>query len=575
MKSLFKITPLFTTITLLIISHFQGISQSPNIVFILLDDLGYADVGFNGGTDIATPNIDALADNGTIFTSAYVTHPFCGPSRAGLMTGRYPHKIGAQYNLNDNEYVLGVDTNETFFSKVLQDAGYNTALIGKWHLGQSAAHQPNSRGFDYFYGMLTGGHNYFTKTAANGGFNGAYNRDLRENGGLANEPANEYITDLFSDKGVAFIQDAETNDSDPFFLFMSYNAPHSPIQSKTSDENILTNPPYSFSYSNDRRKQYAAMVYAVDRGIKNIVDALIAANELDNTLIVFLSDNGGRLDNTGMANNAPLRGAKGDTYEGGFRVPMFMHWPDGNIPIGASYDYPVSSLDLYPTFVNLAGASIPNGKEIDGKDILNNIIINTNARAGESIFAMRHKKINNVGIRRDQWKAYTTGNGVWRLYNIDNDKGESNNLSAQYPAILNSMIDDAYQWSKTHITPQFFDSIEAENNWNANLPKFEITFPGYLSVEDILIDETVSGYVYPNPTVKSNLTITFNGNLTNAVDVIIYDTLGHPVQIEKNLLKESPNKVGLKLNPNITNGNYFIHITSGTNSFSKAFIINR
>jgi arylsulfatase A-like enzyme len=537
--------------------------------------LGYVDVGFNGATDIATPNIDALASAGTIFTSAYAPHPFCGPSRAGLMTGRYPHEIGAQYNLNDNESVLGVDASETFFSNVLQTAGYNTGLIGKWHLGQATAHQPNARGFDYFYGMLTGGHNYFTKTTANGGFSGPYNWDLRKNGGLANEPTGGYITDLFSSEAVTFIQNAETNDSDPFFLFMSYNAPHSPIQALASDETILTSAPYSFSYSDPRRLSYAAMVYAVDRGIKNIVEALTTANELNNTLIVFTSDNGGRLDSVGMANNGPLRGEKGDTYEGGFRVPMFMYWP-GNVPAGATYSHPVTSLDLYPTFVNLAGTSIPNGKEIDGKNIMSHVINNTDARAGESIYALRHRAaINNVGIRRDQWKAFTTGNGVWLLYDLANDIGETTDLSSTYPNILNDMISDAYQWALTHITPQFFDSTTAENSWNNNgMPNFESTFAGYLSTEDVFINGH-SGIIYPNPIVKNDLIIGFNFPLSETVDATIYDTLGRPVQIQSNLLKVSSKEVRLELSPNITSGNYLIKITSGNNAFSKTIVVER
>ena len=566
-------------------SNLKNYAQSPNIILILTDDMGYADVGFNNGaTDIATPNLDNLANNGAIFSSAYVVHPFCGPSRAGLMTGRYPHEFGAQFNLSDSDITNGVDTNETFFSTVLQNANYNTGIIGKWHLGQPDGHRPNQRGFDYFYGMLYGGHVYFT---GGGGGSTQYRSPLRENEGLAGEANGLYITDLFSDKGVEFINDAETNDSDPFFLFMSYNAPHTPLQALNSDKTALTSAPHNFTYSDDKRHNYAAMVYSVDRGVKKLVDALVANGEFDNTLIVFLSDNGGRTDQGAV--NTPLRGAKGDTFEGGFRVPMLMPWPN-QIPAGVTYPFNVSALDLYPTFASLAGATIPSGKEVDGKNIINNVINNTDARAGESIYSIRHRRINNVGIRRGNLKAFTTGNGNWFLYDLNTNISESNaqNL-ANNPAfedILDDMINDAYQWSLTHIEPIFFDSSSAETTWfnnnSSNNPSNtmswqERTFDGFttLSIEVIEINQQVSGYIYPNPVSDISLSIKFNETITDEVNAVVYDALGRTVQMEKNLLKTSANIAALKLSPNITNGNYFVKITAGNKSFSKAIIIDR
>lgn len=562
-------------------------SQSPNIILILTDDMGYADVGYNnGGVDIATPTLDNLANAGTIFTSAYVTHPFCGPSRAGLMAGRYPHEFGAQYNLNDSEYTLGVDTNETYFSTVLQDAGYNTGIIGKWHLGQSTSHDPNARGFDYFYGMLTGGHNFFTKTTANGGFGGAYNRDLIENRSPANEPQGAYITDLFTDKAIDFIQDAETNDADPFFLFMSYNAPHTPLQALDSDKNALTDGTVaSFTYSNDARHTYAAMVYSVDRGVKRIVDELALRGETNNTLIVFLSDNGGRTDQG--ATNTPLRGYKGETFEGGFRVPMFMYWPN-NIP-NQDYNYNVSSLDLYPTFANLANGTIPNGKDIDGKDILNHVKNNTDARDGESIYAIRHQAVNKVGIRRGKYKAYQNSNdGVWRLFDINANIGEDYNQALNtniepFKSILEDMANDAYQWSLTHIEPVFFDSTGAESTWiskhsntNTNRDTWQDRlFTGYtLSIEGIEINQKLTGYIYPNPVAESFLSVKFYKKLKDRIDIVIYDSLGRPVQTELNLSQTNSNKVDLVLNSSIAQGTYFLKVISGQHSFNKSFIIN-
>ncbi len=550
-------------------------SQSrPNIIVILTDDMGYADVGFNNGAaDIATPNIDKLASEGTIFTSAYVAHPFCGPSRTAILTGRYPHKIGAQYNLSDTDYTSGIDLNETFFSNVLQSSGYKTGAFGKWHLGQSTAHQPNSRGFDYYYGMLTGGHNYFTTS----GGTAAYALPLRKNFGLANESIGAYITDLFSNEAVTFIQNTVSNSVAPFFMYVAYNAPHEPMQALQSDIDILAAAPYNFTYADVNRQKYAAMVYSVDRGVKKIVDALKAKGEYDNTLIVFLSDNGGIVSG-GNANNTPLQGNKGDTYEGGYRVPMMMHWPN-HIPAGIKYNYVVSSLDFYPTFVNLAGATIPAGKKLDGKDIYNNIINNTNPRAGESIFALRHRALNNVGIRRDQWKAYSSGDGTWQLYNLNNDIGETTDLSSSNQSLLKTMVSGGYEWSNTNIDALFFDSPTAQQTWITNgLPNYPKTFAGYtapLTVPKYSSTQLPFVYLYPNPAAYSNLSIGLNFEPTDAIDIYIYDVLGRPVQIHKNAQIEINNTVELQLNTNIENGTYYVRVISGDNSFSKTLIVKR
>lgn len=575
----FKTNISFCTLLLFSLLNCHVSAQTrPNIIVIITDDMGYADVGFNNGAaDIVTPSLDALAAAGTVFSSAYVAHPFCGPSRTALLTGRYPHKIGAQYNLAETDVTSGIDLNEVFLGNVLQTAGYKTGAFGKWHLGQATAYQPNSRGFDYFYGFLPGGHNYYT--AAGG--TGAYTWPLRRNYGLANEAYGLYITDLFSDEAVNFINGTESNDSQPFFMYVAYNAPHAPITSKASDVTAITSAPYNKTYPNttagNLRKNYAAMVYSVDRGVKQIVDALKANGEFDNTLIVFLSDNGGRPTSDG-ANNTPLKGEKGDTYEGGYRVPMLMHYPN-HIPAGAKYDHPVSALDFYPTFVNLAGGTIPANKQLDGKNIYNNILSGSSARSGESIYTLRHRTINNVGIRNDQWKAFSTGNGVWQLFNIVNDIGETTDLSSQYPNILKSMVTGAYEWSKTNIDAKFFDSTTAQDTWNNNnLPDYPKTFAGFmepLAVPNFESNKFPLGYMYPNPAYLSELKIGLNFEPTDTIDVVIYDALGRPVQIHNNATIEVNNEVHLQLNANIANGTYYVRVVSGENSLSKALIVKR
>lgn len=451
--------------------------SKPNILVVLCDDLGYADVGFNGSEDIKTPALDKLAADGTIFTSAYVSHPFCGPSRTSIMTGVYPHKIGSQFNLQPNCETTGkgVPKEETFISKVLQDAGYYTGAIGKWHLGSVDKFHPNNRGFDDFYGFLGGGHNYFPKQ-----YRAAYERQkkagkkvifeyllpLEHNGVEVKET--EYITDALSREAMRFINDAK-DDEKPFFLYLAYNAPHVPLEAKEEDMAL-------FNHIEDKdRRTYAGMVYAVDRGVNSIVETLKKNNQLDNTLIVFFSDNGGKLGKG--ANNYPLREGKGSACEGGYRVPMFFHWPN-KIPAGAKYKHPVSSLDLYPTFAAIGNGTIASDKMIDGKDILADVINGNDARENEMIYCLRHRlAYSDVGARMGKWKALRLKNESWKLYNVEEDAGETNDLSTQHPEILTAIVDSAKLWSNTHIQPYWFHANHEGKNWyEHDMPRFDETF---------------------------------------------------------------------------------------------------
>ncbi|MCL7762965.1 sulfatase-like hydrolase/transferase [Polaribacter sp. Z014] len=450
----------------------------PNILFILCDDLGYSDVGFNGSKDIITPALDALADNGTIFTSAYVAHPFCGPSRAALMTGRYPHKIGAQFNLppNSGETIKkGVSLEETFISKVLDDAGYNTGAIGKWHLGSNPEFHPNVRGFNDFFGFLGGGHDYFPeqyrKAYKQQEANGRkliwdYLHPLEHNGKELHET--EYVTDAFSREAIRFVTDAAKKE-DPFFLYLAYNAPHTPLEAKEEDLKL-------FAHIKDKkRRTYAAMVYAVDRGVKKIIETLKATNQFDNTLIIFMSDNGGKT--TSGANNFPLKEGKGSVYEGGFRVPMFMHWPNV-VPAGKKSDNPIEAIDFYPTLARLADAKIPVGKELDGKNIWDDFLSGKNTHADENIYVLRHRNgFSDVGVRKNQWKAVKAYKQKWKLFNIDHDISEENDISKSNPAVLKQMVNEARNWSKSNIQPFWWHDVKTGKHWKEDgMPKFDVTF---------------------------------------------------------------------------------------------------
>lgn len=453
----------------------------PNIIVILCDDLGYADVGFNGSSDIRTPEIDRLAHGGLIFTSGYVAHPFCGPSRMSLMAGRYSHQFGAPFNLPiskdgpDEYYDHGIPASEQLISEELQEAGYFTGAVGKWHLGIAEAYHPNKHGFDEFYGFLGGGHRYFPEQ-----FKPAYQRalaagdhpidsyliPLEHNGVDVDET--EYITDALSREAVNFVHKAAEQDQ-PFFLYLAYNAPHSPLEAKEADIALYADIP------DRKRRIYAAMVHAVDRGVGSLVAALRGTGALNNTLIVFFSDNGGK-ESLG-ANNGPLREGKGSTAEGGIRVPMFFHYPD-QLEGEQVYDHPVSALDLYPTFASLAGAEIAADKELGGKDIMPALQRGQNARAGEMIYTLRHRAgYHDVGGRRDQWKALRLAQGPWQLFDLDDDMGETRDLSDQYPERLRSMIAELETWSRTHTEPQWFHIRQEGAEWRAaEMPRYHETF---------------------------------------------------------------------------------------------------
>ena len=318
----------------------------PNIILILADDMGYGDLGCTGSQHLQTPHLDSLADRGVLCSQAYVASPVCSPSRAGLLTGRDPRRFGYEGNLNQNAAnyatrpeLLGLPTNEYTIADHLRSAGYATAIVGKWHLGKGERFHPNSRGFDYFCGMQGGSHSYFPTQGKH---------QIEENGVAVTEFSNDYLTDYFTDQGINWARKRNADfQTEPWFLFLSYNAPHTPMQAAESDLQ-------RFEYIADpKRRTYAAMMFALDRSVGRITDFLKETNQLDDTLICFLSDNGGATNNKSW--NGPLSGTKGTLREGGIRVPMIWSWPS-TLPVGQSHAGVVSSLDLLPTFMAAAKA---------------------------------------------------------------------------------------------------------------------------------------------------------------------------------------------------------------------------
>ena len=556
----------------------QTEGERPNIILIFVDDLGYTDVGFNRDADfipeygvIPTPEIDALASSGVVVSNAHVAHPFCGPSRAALMTGVYPHRVCAQYNLpNDLNSAFGVSSDEKFFSKVLQENNYNTAAIGKWHLGVGTEFTPNNRGFDYFFGMIGGGHEYFESNYEpawinNGGTTTNEYRVplLRDTDYVTPEEFgnSEYLTDILTDETVSYI-DANSASSDPFFIYLAYNAPHSPLQAPAADKTqfktdnpnfeslvanspdiLSANIPGSWSGTDDayraslvqNRITYATMVSIVDRGVGQVKDAVDANGITDNTLIIFMSDNGGKLRLQGAV-NYPLTAGKGSTDEGGHRVPLLFNWPN-TLPSGTTYDHLVSSLDLYPSFLELAGAQVPVDKLLEGKSVMNKLITNQDARPGESIYVMRpYNGFHNGAAMNGKYKISKKGNNstaaAWKLYDIVNDIGETTDLRSTLPnaeEIVDDLLQKAVAWVSDFqdVNPCWFDHDNPhphEALWNnGNLPRYDALFGmPLLGLNDF---EDNSFTIYPNPT-NNHINLSFINNISNLEIEIMSQTGG-------------------------------------------------
>jgi arylsulfatase B len=316
-----------------------------------------------------------------------------------------------------------------------------------------------------------------------------YQYFLERDGKAFHSPEGAYLTDMFSEEAVRFVSH-HAGRPDPFFLYLAYNAPHSPLQAKTEDLKKLfpdhppANPGNGVDYKDyEKQQNYVAMMYAIDRGVGQLVKTLIDPNAdgdkrdsiLDQTLIVFLSDNGGKV--LQGANSAPLQADKGSTLEGGIRVPMFMHWPK-QVPAGKVFDHPVHTLDFYPTFAGLARARIPADKKLDGVDIWEAFQAGRDPNPNEPMFWLRHHGVGNeVAVRRGKYKAYRKNFGAWRVFDVTTDFSESHDLAKQHAERLSILIKDGLDWSETLQEPPWHDTKAGQESWRENkMPRFEETF---------------------------------------------------------------------------------------------------
>ncbi|MBX6316326.1 MAG: sulfatase [Isosphaeraceae bacterium] len=398
----------------------EGPAKKPNIIVIVADDLGYGELGCQGQTkEIPTPNIDSLAQNGIRFTNGYVSCPVCSPTRAGLMTGRYQQRFGHEFNPGPAQQAaenFGLPLSETTLPQRLKTAGYATGMVGKWHLGYKPAYHPMKRGFDEFFGFLGGSHSYLDARADKS------NPILR-----GTEPVDEpeYLTDAFAREAVAFI---DRHQAEPFFLYLAFNAVHNPLQ---APEKYLSRFP---SIADRKRRTFAAMLSAHDDAVGAVLGKLRSAGLEGNTLIVYVSDNGGPTPQT-TSRNDPLNGRKGQVLEGGIRVPFLMQWK-GQIPAGKTYDQPVIALDILPTAMAAAGSPTSAGDRLDGVNLLPFL---TGRDSGVPHEALFWRFGPQAAVCKGAWKLVKLPNEPARLYDLAKDIGETTDLAAQRPEVAKEL----------------------------------------------------------------------------------------------------------------------------------------
>ena len=412
------------------------LARRPHVLLILADDLGYADLGFTGSEDIPTPNLDQLAAGGVVCSDGHVSASVCAPSRAGLLTGRYQQRSGFECNLAGGDGLLaGTET----FPQQLASAGYETAIVGKWHLGASAHNHPTALGFEHFTGLLSGSRSYFPLLGKSPGRQKCIERD----GDRVPEDSFDYLTDFLTDEGVRRIEGRDPER--PLFLFMSYTAPHGPMHARPDLLQRFA------GIENPRRRAYAAMVAALDEGVGRLRAALEREGMARDTLIVFLSDNGGATNNA--SDNGPWRGMKGSKWEGGQRVPFVLSWPARLQP--GTYDEPVSSLDLASTFLVAAGAE-PQATH-DGVDLVPHLSGERREAPHQQLFWRRAVV---AAVRAGDWKLIRVEelDGSQRapiLVDLASDPGELVDHAASEPervAQLETMLE---RWERGLLPPRW------------------------------------------------------------------------------------------------------------------------
>ena len=428
-------------------------SAKPNIVVLFADDLGYGSVSWYG-SDIPTPSIDSIAENGIGFTSGYMTAPVCNPSRPALMTGRYQQRWGKELNSQSVGPVGGarksLPMSETTLASALKREGYVTGAVGKWQLGTADGYHPLDRGFDFFLGMPSGSrfvdpswpHARIAPGYEDSGepdATGRYRGLLR---GRERIPMDEYLTDRLGREGVSFI---ERHKDGPFFLYLAFHAPHGPIQ--TIEKYYQRFP----AIENETERIYAAMITAVDDWVGAVLAELRKHGLEERTLLFFTSDNGAaKQSDIDGKRNAPLIGHKRNLYEGGIRVPYLLRWK-GRLDSGKKYELPVSSLDIFPTAIAAAGVETEGDLKLDGVNLLPFL---EGTEEGSPHEHLVWRSGPNSAVRQGSWKLVQSESGLTRLYDLEEDPGESEDLSARQPQLVEELRGILKRWAEDKVEPR-------------------------------------------------------------------------------------------------------------------------
>jgi arylsulfatase A-like enzyme len=400
--------------------------KRPNVIVVLTDDMGYADLGCYGSKDIRTPHIDALAKQGARFTDFYSNGPVCTPTRAGLMTGRWQQRVGLEWAIYPGQKEPGLPASETSLARMLKGAGYRTALCGKWHLGYKKEFAPNAHGFDSFFGLLSGNVDHYSHKEINGELDWYEDTKPVEVKG--------YSTDLLTARAVEFI---DRNAREPFFLYLAYNAVHWPFQAPDKPDDVRTRA----NWFAGTRKDYARMVERVDAGVGKVLAALDRHGLGKDTLVILTNDNGGER----LSDNGPLFHHKTTVWEGGIRVPCLVRWP-GHVPAGRVVKEPAITMDLTATVLAACGVEPPKGRKLDGIDLMP---VLKGAKAPERAFFWRvvRPERRQWAARQGKWK-YVRDGGFELLFDLTDDPGERKTLAYRHPERVAELREKLAAWEK-------------------------------------------------------------------------------------------------------------------------------
>jgi arylsulfatase A len=427
-----------------------GATTPPNIVLIVGDDLGYGDLSSYGCPDINTPNIDSIGRAGIRFTQFYANGPECTPTRCALMTGRYQQRVGGMecaIGIGDvgryDEAIwlqqrgeLGLPRSETTIASMLKGAGYQTACIGKWHLGYAEKFRPTQHGFDYYFGLLGGSIDYFRHVEP----------DLKPMLFEGDKPVQQsgYMTDLLADQAIHWLKTPKTK---PYFLYLPFNAPHAPFEGPGDREKK----PTAQTWNQGDRATYTRMVESLDNNVGRVLKQLERMPDVSNTVVLFISDNGGHQ----LARNEPLRGKKGSVWEGGIRVPCVIRWP-GKIQPGINTPQAAITMDLAPTFLEMAGGAPPSGRKLDGVSLVPTLT--GNRPVFERTLFWRYKRDQAVlkAVRQGTMKFVVSQAGI-SLYNLEQDLQERTDIRSEHPQLAKELQSKLSNWEHEVEAPRLRD----------------------------------------------------------------------------------------------------------------------